>query len=92
MAWQLSHKVKDKKMSIPDWATTASGALAVLASIWAVHRFTTKSMIRDYLSELKPNGGSSVKDQITNIDNKVQKLESRVDQIYFLMVTDKSNK
>jgi hypothetical protein len=79
-------------MSIPDWATTASGALAVLASIWAVHRFTTKSMIRDYLSELKPNGGSSVKDQVTNIDAKVQKLESRVDQIYFLMVTDKNNK
>ena len=79
-------------MSIPDWATTASGGLAVLASIWAVHRFTTKSMIRDYLSELKPNGGSSVKDQVTNIDTKVQRLETRVDQIYFLIVTDKNSK
>ena len=79
-------------MSIPDWATSVSGGLAVLASIWAVHRFTTKSMIRDYLSELKPNGGSSVKDQVTNIDSKVQRLETRVDQIYFLIVTDKNSK
>jgi hypothetical protein len=77
-------------MSASDWATVASGGLAVLASIWAVHRFTTKAMVRDYLSELKPNGGSSVKDQITNIDSKVQKLETRVDQIYFLIVTDKN--
>ena len=77
-------------MSIPDWAATASAVIAILASFWAIHRFITKALIRDYLSELKPNGGSSVKDQITNIDSKVQKLETRVDQIYFLIVTDKN--
>ena len=77
-------------MSIPDWASTASAVIAILASFWAIHRFITKALIRDYLSELKPNGGSSVKDQITNIDSKVQKLETRVDQIYFLIVTDKN--
>jgi hypothetical protein len=79
-------------MSLPDWATTASGALAILAAIWAVHRFTTKSMIRDYLSELKPNGGSSMKDKVNNIDLRQQRLESRVDQIYFLIITDKNAK
>jgi hypothetical protein len=79
-------------MSIPDWATTASAIVAVLASFWAIHRFITRALIRDYLSELKPNGGSSVKDQITNIDSKVKRLETRVDQIYFLIVTDKNVK
>ncbi len=79
-------------MSLPDWATTASGALAILAAIWAVHRFTTRSMIRDYLSELKPNGGSSMKDKVNNIDLRQQRLESRVDQIYFLIITDKNAK
>jgi hypothetical protein len=77
-------------MSIPDWATTASGVLAVLASIWAIHRFITKALIRDYLSELKPNGGGSIKDKVTDIDMRQQRLESRVDQIYFLIVTDKN--
>lgn len=76
-------------MSIPDWATTASGALAVLAAMWAVHRFVTRSLIRDYLSELRPNGGSSMKDKVNNIDNKVNKLESRIDQIYLLLITEK---
>ena len=77
-------------MSLPDWATTASGVLAVLASFWAIHRFITKALIRDYLSELKPNGGSSVKDKINDIDMRQQRLENRVDQIYFLIVTDKN--
>ena len=79
-------------MSVPDWATTTSGALAVLASVWAVHRFTTRSMIRDYLSELKPNGGSSVKDRVNDISNKVDKLETRVDQIYFLIISDQNKR
>lgn len=77
-------------MSLPDWATTVSGILALLASVWAVHRFTTKAMIRDYLSELKPNHGSSIKDKVNNIDAKVAKMENRIDQLYILMVTDKA--
>lgn len=79
-------------MSISDWATSVSGLLAVLAFVWAIHRFTTKAMVRDYLSELKPNGGSSVKDKVNDIDNRQQRLETRVDQIYFLIITDKNAK
>jgi hypothetical protein len=79
-------------MSLPDWATTASGVLAILASFWAIHRFITKALIRDYLSELKPNGGSSVKDKVNDIDMRQQRLENRVDQIYFLIVTEKKAK
>jgi hypothetical protein len=79
-------------MSLPDWATTASGVIAILASFWAIHRFITKALIRDYLSELKPNGGSSVKDKVNDIDMRQQRLETRVDQIYFLIVTDKKAK
>lgn len=76
-------------MSIPDWATTVSGVLAALASFWAIHRFITRSLIRDYLSELKPNGGGSIKDEVAETKRKVDKLETRVDQIYFLIVSDK---
>ena len=76
-------------MTIPDWATTVSGALALLAGIWAVHRFITRALIRDYLSELRPNGGSSMKDKVTSIETKVNKLESRIDQIYILLVSEK---
>jgi len=76
-------------MSIPDWATTVSGVIALLAALWAAHRFVTRSLIKDYLSELKPNGGSSIKDKVNDIDKKVNKLESRIDQIYLLLIDKK---
>ena len=76
-------------MTISDWATIISGAIALLTALWATHRFTTKSLVKDYLHELKPNGGGSVKDKIDHIDQRVQNLEKRIDQIYFLIVTGK---
>lgn len=76
-------------MTIPDWATTVSGVIALLAALWAAHRYITRSLIKDYLSELKPNGGSSIKDKVNDIDKKVNKLESRIDQIYLLLIDKK---
>jgi len=40
--------------------------------------FMVRWLVKHYLDELKPNGGSSVKDQ-------VNRLETRVDQIYLLL-------
>ena len=51
-------------MSIPDWATTLSGVIAVIAALGVVGRLLIRYLIQDYLSELKPNGGSSMKDKI----------------------------
>ena len=42
-------------------------------------------LVKHYLSELKPNGGESVKDKINDIDKKVDKLETRIDEIYRLV-------
>ena len=61
-------------MSIPDWAATVSSVVAILASFWAIHRFITKALIRDYLSELKPNGGSSVKDSVSRLERQVEEI------------------
>jgi hypothetical protein len=76
-------------MSFLDWVATASGVTAILGSFWAIHRFITKALIRDYLSELKPNGGSSIKDKVDDIDTKVSKLENRIDSIYLLLIDRK---
>lgn len=66
-------------MTIADWATTVSGGLAVLAALgWIVKR---------YLSELKPNHGSSLRDSVDEIHRSVQdicvslaRLEGRFEQ------------
>lgn len=55
-------------------AAIAAGIVAVIGSVAAL----TKWIITKFLKELKPNGGSSIKDQ-------VNRLEKRVDDIYHLL-------
>jgi hypothetical protein len=61
-------------MSSTDWAGLAVAVVTIVASFIGSIRW----LVSHYLEELKPNGGSSVKDQ-------VNRLEARVDQIYLLL-------
>lgn len=72
-------------MSIPDWAGLAVSVTTLIGALAVGVRF----LVKHYLSELKPNGGSSIKDKVKDIDEKVDKLESRVDQIYLLLLEKK---
>lgn len=55
-------------MSIADWATTISGFLAVALAAGASLRW----LIKHYLSELKPNSGSSMNDRLTRVETKLE--------------------
>ena len=57
-------------MSPADYAAIAVGIVTVLGGVTAMLQF----LIKHYLAELKPNSGSSIKDQ-------VNRLEARVDTI-----------
>ena len=46
-------------------------------------------VLRHYLSELKPNGGESIKDKVNALDEKVTRLETRVDEIYSILIKKK---
>jgi hypothetical protein len=61
-------------MTPTDYATIAVAVMTILGGFVGAVRW----LVKHYLSELKNNGGSSVKDQ-------VERLESRVDQIYLLL-------
>jgi hypothetical protein len=61
-------------MSIIDWAALAAAVTTIAGTVGLSIRW----MVKHYLYELRPNGGASVKDQI-------ERLESRVDQIYILL-------
>jgi hypothetical protein len=64
-------------MTPTDWAglavavTTLIGALAT----------ATRWMVKHYLTELKPNGGSSLKDKVNQLDDKVEFLTELVLQV-----------
>jgi hypothetical protein len=44
-----------------------------------------RHLVKYYLSELKPNSGSSVKDQVS-------RLEARVDEIYSLILSNSTRR
>jgi hypothetical protein len=62
-------------MTANEWVGIAVGVCAIATSLLVALRWVIKS----YLQELKPNGGSSMKDQLN-------RLEQRVDDLYSLIV------
>ena len=61
-------------MSPSEWAGFGAGVCAVLSAVLIGLRF----LVKGWLNELRPNGGSSMKDQLT-------RLEQRVDELFIIM-------
>jgi hypothetical protein len=61
-------------MTPNEWVGLSVGLCAIATSLLVGLRWVIKS----YLQELKPNGGSSMKDQLN-------RLESRVDDLFMLI-------
>lgn len=61
-------------MQPTDYAALIVSIMSIIAGFAAGVRW----LVKHYLSELKNNGGGSIKDQ-------VERLESRVDQIYLIL-------
>jgi hypothetical protein len=62
-------------MSAVDISAVAVGIITVLGGVAAFLQF----LVKHYLSELKPNSGSSLRDS-------VNRLETRVDKIYEMLL------
>lgn len=65
-------------MNTTQWAGLIVSAMSIVAGFATLVRW----LVKHYLYELKPNGGSSVKDQ-------VNRLEQRVDAIYEMLLEKK---
>lgn len=61
-------------MTPQDWAGFILTILSILAVIGVGVRWIVKKYVEDIISELKPNSGSSMKDQITRLEEKMNKL------------------
>ena len=75
-------------MSTNEWAGLAVSVSTLVGTL----AISVRHLVKHYLGELKQNGGSSIKDKVNEIDSKVKKLETRLDQVYFLIVSDKNGK
>jgi hypothetical protein len=50
------------------------GVVVALTTIFAAHAGLVKFLTKHYLYELKPNGGSSLKDKVNHLEQKVDLL------------------
>ena len=64
-------------MTPADWAGIAVSIIAIVTGFAA----GIKWLVKHYLYELKPNGGSSLKDKINHLEEKVDLLTDLVKQV-----------
>ena len=57
-------------MSVGEWTAVSGLVIAVLTAIYSSMRFMVKSIMR----ELQPNGGNSLKDQVSRIEQRLDTL------------------
>ena len=57
-------------MSVGEWTAVGGPVIAVLTAIYSSMRFMVKSIMR----ELTPNGGNSLKDQVSRIEARLDTL------------------
>lgn len=70
-------------MSTTEWA----GLIVSIITIVAAFATSVKWLVKHYLSELKPNSGSSIKDQVNRLEDKTDKLEEKIDNMYDVIVS-----
>jgi hypothetical protein len=69
-------------MNALDWAALAVSVITILGGFTAAVRW----LVKHYLAELKPNGGTSLRDEQNRQGETIKRLESRVDEIYSLLL------
>ena len=72
-------------MSAAEWAGFAVAIMTLLAGFTTAIRW----LVKHYLSELKPNSGSSMRDAVNINTERLDRVEQRVDQIYLILCEGK---
>ncbi len=65
-------------MTPNDWAALAVALISIVGAV----AIGVRHLVKYYLSELRPNGGSSVKDQVNRLEEKVEFLTEFVIQAF----------
>ena len=61
-------------MTPQEWAGLIATIIGIVGSVGIVLRWILKKYVEEIMVELKPNSGSSMKDQVTRLESKVDKL------------------
>jgi cell shape-determining protein MreC len=64
-------------MTINDWLALILTSLSILAIIGVSIRWVIRHYLKDVLAEFKPNGGSTLKDQVNRLENDISDLKNQ---------------
>jgi chaperonin cofactor prefoldin len=76
-------------MTIQDWASLIVAILTIVSSLG----LAIKWLVKHYLSELKPNSGSSLKDQVNRLEARLndadrtrKDMDRKLDHMYNILL------
>ena len=69
-------------MTVNEWIGFGVGVATLIGAV----AVGVRHLVKGYLAELKPNGGSSLRDEQNRQGDTIKRLESRVDEIYRLLL------
>ena len=70
-------------MSPQDWSTVIVASIAVISAVYGLLRW----LVKGWLVELKPNGGSSLRDAVNRLDAQAKEQSKRIDDIHEMLMT-----
>ena len=81
-------------MTLTDWAALIVSILTIISSV----AYGIRWMVKHYLAELKPNGGSSLKDSIKRLEEKILEadqqrsvMDRKLDKMYEVLIDHIAN-
>jgi hypothetical protein len=81
-------------MTLTDWAALIVSILTIISSVG----YGIRWMVKHYLAELKPNGGSSLKDSIKRLEEKISEadqqrsvMDRKLDKMYEVLIDHIAN-
>ena len=80
-------------MTFANWASLILSILSILGVIVGSIRFLVKHYFAEMKAELKPNSGSSLKDQVTRLEMRVNEadatrrdMDRKLDKMYSILI------
>ena len=80
-------------MTIQDWLGLTLTSLSILTIIGVAFRWVIRHYVQDIAKELKPNGGSSLKDQVNRLEKEMKEadqirkeMNKKIDHMYDVLL------
>jgi len=69
-------------------AVDIAAICAAITTVFTGFAIGLRFLVKGWLNELRPNSGSSMKDQITDIKGQIIALQKRVDDLFVVLTRD----